>query len=209
MDHQTGTPAEYIFDKEYMDYCDDALDAFCAIYWPCAFKNKRGEQCVNVRERHAKGHQNRKGSVIGSGIYQASFKAEDFCVEWFDQLKNHLKSYQVKLSQLSLEDERAMASKLHLGKMNHFYRRGGGASKYLSQSTCFCCLRDLAKHPLPCGHVLCTSCVKDYGDPYPKFTDSYRLGACPLHDHDSNFQAATEIYFKPPLAGLRILSLDG
>lgn len=195
-----------------MDHCDDALDEFCAIYWPCSFKNKRGEKCVNVKERHVKGHQNLKGSVIGSGTYQATFTAESFCYEWAENLKRYLKKYQAELTlqpMPSTTNERVLAGNLHLATMNDFYRRAGGASQYLSQSTCFCCLRELAKYPLPCGHVVCTPCVKDYGLPQRGMTGSYQIWACPLHDHDSHFAKPIQINFKPPLAGLRILSLDG
>jgi len=205
-------PADHILDSQYKHHCNTALEVFCAILWPCTFRSKRGEQCVNVKERHVKGHQNQRGSVIGSGPYESNFTYGNACAEWFHHLKTYLRGFQDKLqSQLMLSktDETVLVTKLHHAKTDEFYRRAGGALKFFSQSTCFCCLGDLAEHPLPCGHVLCTPCVKDYGRPHDELSSSYIVWSCPLHNRDFGFHTPTEIYFKPPLAGLRILSLDG
>jgi len=67
----------------------------------------------------------------------------------------------------------------------------------------------MAEHPLPCGHVLCTQCVKGYGSPTPGMPTMYAISSCPLHDAHDAFPAQWGVYFKPELAGVRILSLDG
>lgn len=100
-------------------------------------------------------------------------------------------------------------TKIHLINVNSFYHRVGGAQRFVSHSTCFCCLRELAEHPLPCGHVLCTPCIKGYGKPHSELSGSYTVATCPLHDFDAVFRVPAEILFKPPLAGVRVLALDG
>lgn len=169
---------------------------------------------MNVKDRHVKGHQNLRGTIIGSGPYESDFTFDNYCDEWLRHLKHYLTKFQKQLeSEMTtsrLEDEVAVTNKLHNSNVKDFYYRIGGARSFYSHTTCFCCLRDLAEHPLPCGHVLCTACVKGYGKPHEELSASFKISACPLHDgHQSVFLAPMEVHFKPPLAGLRILSLDG
>jgi hypothetical protein len=93
--------------------------------------------------------------------------------------------------------------------VKRFYQHLGGADKFVSHSVCFCCLREMTEHALPCGHVLCTRCVKGYGVPTERMPGMYVMASCPLHDNSAMFPAQWGVYFKPELAGVRILSLDG
>ena len=206
-------PAEHILEKQYLEHCDNALDDFCAIFWPCKYSNDRGERCVNVKERHVKGHQNQRGKVIGSGPHEADFTFDSFCEDWSRYLTSYFTSFQNELSsQMILSpstNETVVATRIHGLNVNSFYHHIGGAQKFYSQLTCFCCLRELAEHPLPCGHVLCTPCVKGFGKPHNALSNSYMIESCPLHSYNSAFTVPVNIHFKPPLAGVRILSLDG
>lgn len=205
-------PAEQILEKAYFDYCDAALDDFCAIFWPCTFSNKRG-QCVNVQDRHKKGHQNEKGQIIGTGEYVSDFTWEKFSDEWLHLLQDHLSKFQLTIEQMLTYSETMAeleaATRLHYENVNNFYQRLGGAQVFISHSACFCCLREMAEHPLPCGHVICTPCVKGYGKPQGNLAGLYTFATCPLHELDTTFSTPWEISFKPPLAGVRVLSLDG
>lgn len=127
-------------------------------------------------------------------------------------LTNHASDIQGKLhAQMGSPspDELVAVTKVHQANVNTFYRRVGGAQAYLSHSACFCCLREMAEHPLPCGHVLCTPCVKGFGKPHSHLAGSFTLASCPLHSSDTVFPVPWEAYFKPALAGVRVLSLDG
>ncbi|KAJ8114147.1 hypothetical protein OPT61_g3904 [Boeremia exigua] len=205
--------AEQILEMQYMDPCDTALDDFCAIFWPCSFVSRRGERCVNVKERHAKGHQNLRGSVIASGLYESSFTFDNFCEYWYRWLKHNLTKFQdefdTQMARPKSADPVEVTTKIHHANVTSFYYHMRGAHNFYSHTTCFCCLRELAEHPLPCGHVLCTACIKGYGKPHEELSGSFTIAACPLHDFEAVFSRPAEIYFKPPLAGLRILSLDG
>ncbi|KAF1965274.1 hypothetical protein BU23DRAFT_574994 [Bimuria novae-zelandiae CBS 107.79] len=205
-------PAEQILEKAYIEFCDTALDDFCAISWPCTFSNKRG-RCVNVKDRHKKGHQNEKGQIIGAGEYVSDFTWESFPDDWFALLQDHLSTFQLSVQQqiafAPAYSELSATTILHHTNINNFYQRLGGAQKFASHSACFCCLREMAEHPLPCGHVLCTPCVKGYGTTHEGTPGMYNIVACPLHESDTIFDTPWEVYFKPPLAGVRVLSLDG
>lgn len=65
----------------------------------------------------------------------------------------------------------------------------------------------IPQHSLPCGHVLCTPCVKGFGKSLNG--SEYSLESCPLHPDDGSWRDAYVIRFKPDLAGVRVLSLDG
>lgn len=205
-------PAEQILAKAYIDFCDSALEDFCAIFWPCTFSNKLG-RCVNVQDRHKKGHQNEKGKIIGTGEYISDFTWETFADDWERLLQEHLSHFQTNVQQQITYDttisELVATTNLHHANVNAFYQRLGGAQRFISHSACFCCLREMAEHPLSCGHVLCTPCIKGYGKAHEGTAGLYTVATCPLHEADTAGQAPWEVHFKPPLAGVRILSLDG
>lgn len=158
--------AEQILEKAYINYCDTVLDDFCAMFWPCKFKTRRG-RCVNVQKRHQKGHQNDKGQIIGTGAYESDFTFDSFAEEWLQLLQKHLSKFQQNVDQqeahISSPNEIQATTQLHCNNVNSFYQSLGGAQLFISHSACFCCLREIAEHALPCGHVLCTPCIKGYG----------------------------------------------
>ncbi|KAL5397840.1 hypothetical protein PMIN03_006175 [Paraphaeosphaeria minitans] len=211
--HSLQGPAEQILEKYYLQHCDYALEDYCAIFCPCTYRNKRGEQCVNVKERHPKGHQNKRGHIIGTGPYEAYFTFDNFMEDWANHLRASLTNFQNILSSRRLMspsvDEVQIVSKIHHGNLNKFYSHLGGAQRFISHTACFCCLREVAEHALPCGHVICTPCIKGYGKPHSDLPGSYTIGSCPLHEIDTIFPEPWDIHFKPPLAGVRVLSLDG
>jgi len=65
---------------------------------------------------------------------------------------------------------------------------------------------DVPEHPLPCGHVLCTACVKAYGT---QAKSTVSLPYCPLHREATRWAKPALIKFKPAGAGVRVLALDG
>lgn len=207
--HGLKGPAEQLLERYYMDYCDYALDDFCALFWPCSFSNKNG-RCCNVKEGHTKGHQNEKGKIISGGQYYSYFSWDSFENEWMHLLQAKVQHMQTAL-QLEMVNqpqasENLLASRLHHRYMNQFYLQLGGANHFKSHSACFCCLREMPEHPLPCGHVLCSPCIKEYGRPD---RGVIYVDTCPLHEMDTMFTAPWIIQLKPELAGVRVLSLDG
>jgi hypothetical protein len=192
-----------------MNYCDFALEDFCAKFCQCEFETKRG-RCVNFREGHSKGHQNERGSIIGTGPYVSSFNEDTFDHEWLRLLREKTKAIHAQVNEQlfqfrDLADDK-LTSDIHRSKMEEFFRRVGGATRLVSHSTCFCCLRDMPEHPLPCGHVLCWPCVSEYGVSCPGFM--IQMNSCPLHP-SYTFESPWYIKYKPELAGVRILNLDG
>ena len=194
-----------------MVYCEQAFSDFCNRHWPCSFHKKK-ERCVNVLFGHAsKGHQNEKGDVLATGDYVPSFHYNSNMCRWIQRLEQEMNYMQESrdkalLARPDLSAEE-ITSTLHLGNLSKFYTQIGSASKFMSHSTCFCCLREIPVHPLTCGHVLCTPCIHSYG--VPKGKGSIELLECPMGRAAEQWSESCLFRFKPPLAGVRVLCLDG
>ncbi|KAE8444662.1 hypothetical protein EG329_014318 [Mollisiaceae sp. DMI_Dod_QoI] len=161
----------------------------------------------------------RPGKIIGGdtlGWYQSNFSSDSYGKKWINLIMKDLTACEERLQQrrhsagstqynlLETED----AFHLHVEeKLRVFFRVTGGAEKYTSLATCYCCLMNVPEHPLPCGHVLCTPCIKGYGKKLEH--SSVRVEACPLHPEESERYGPWIIRFKPDFAGVRVLSLDG
>jgi len=202
---------DQLFEQRYSKLCEDVLREFCAKHWPCSFVHPKHGRCHVVKNVHnIKGHQNVNGHFLGDGEYNSAFWFNSYNETWKTLLRRNLKESedlrQLTASELQLSPISA-ASQVHKKLINDFFQRLGGASKFSSNSTCFCCLRELPEHPLPCGHVLCSPCVRTYGKQVNE--GLIRMTACPLHEQEMRQNMPLEIGFKPDHAGVRALCLDG
>jgi hypothetical protein len=204
-----GTPRRLLL--HYRESCNRALQEFCESWWPCDF-HKGALRCVNTSRGHAKGHQDFNGRVLGAGPYTSSFTEKSFQGEWQSILNDNLDDIRRQMESLTCIDdgasveEEVAAETIHLRRMNEFYASLGDLSACMNHSACFCCLRELPEHPLPCGHVLCTSCVISFGR--RKNRMALAMGFCPLHS-EQKWPHEWEIAVKPRYAGIRVLTLDG
>ncbi|KAF8852713.1 hypothetical protein BDZ45DRAFT_807214 [Acephala macrosclerotiorum] len=195
----------------YKESYSRALKDFCEICWPCSFMYK-GAHCVNTQRGHARGHQDAHGNLLYTGPYVSTggFTEESFGDDWHKMLESNLDQTRVRMSKMMrgeiAKEEQSAAAELHLERINQFYSKLGDLSRYRNHAACFCCLREFPEHPLPCGHVLCTPCVKSFARRKNRVT--YVLDWCPLHKHE-RWGQEWEIAVKPALAGVRILTLDG
>ncbi|KAK4626402.1 85/ calcium-independent phospholipase A2 [Fulvia fulva] len=200
----------------YEKFFDWAMGEYLEMHYPCSFISVDGtRQCMLVKARHQpKGHQDEKG-IIAAGDYQAAFDAS-FLPQWKTQLRSSIatiqRDFQYELEQASHSEdmhaipEERIALDLHGEYLNQFFEAVGPASSICSHATCFCCLMDVPEHPLACGHVLCTACIKAYGK---QTKSTVSVACCPLHVESTRWAKPAVINFKPPGAGVRILALDG
>lgn len=198
--------------KHYQESYNRALVEFCEDWWPCSFEHKHGP-CVNPRRNHDKGHQNSKGKILKYGPYtsQNDFTVESYQIEWHKLLDTKLHDMRRRLDERAAKepriDEEQASVELHHQLLEAFYANMEDlAASLTNPSACFCCLRELPEHPLPCGHILCTPCVKSFAA--EKGNVSYMMDHCPLHPR-SQFSSNCQILIKPSMAGVRILTLDG
>ncbi|KAF2211774.1 hypothetical protein CERZMDRAFT_42792 [Cercospora zeae-maydis SCOH1-5] len=201
--------------SNYEQFFDWAMGEYLEMHYPCSFISADGtRQCMLVKARHnVKGHQDEQG-IIATGDYQAAFDAE-FLPIWKSQLTAAIqriaRDFQYELDTISSGDEPSVpeeriALDLHIEYINQFFEAVGPASSMVSHATCFCCLMDVPEHALPCGHVLCTACIKAYGKPQKSVI---QVSCCPLHRESTHWAKPANIRFKPSGAGVRVLSLDG
>ncbi|KAF2792920.1 FabD/lysophospholipase-like protein [Melanomma pulvis-pyrius CBS 109.77] len=208
INYRKGQPQDLFGD--YLPNFENALTEFCNMHWPCEFSNKKG-RCVNVSKRHeSKGHQNENGKVLAAGEYQANF-TDKYKVTWMNSLKMRLAELQNDLKKLEeagaeLDDPLISIRQQHMENIVRFFFDVGGASKFTSHATCLCCLMRPPEHALQCGHVLCTNCVKSFGEVGKTTIDMRR---CPLHPFETKWERPWKIRVKPDFAGIRVLSLDG
>jgi hypothetical protein len=216
--------AQDIF-PQYREACESALGTIMSKLWPCAEQN-----CSNVRDGHKKGHQMSSGTVIKAGQpYSPTLGLiEELHKPWFlgrivenmHRMLGQVSDASARKTKLGLHSdgnwgELSEARKHHQHVMFDFLAKEAGPSqvnamtlplKFKDNIGCLLCLFGLATHTLPCGHVICSDCVQSYGQ--KQSSDSYELATCPLHAHPDWTHPAS-IRYKPDLAGVRVLSIDG
>jgi hypothetical protein len=209
-----------LFRKFYVPFCEAAFQHISNICLPCSYVG-RGKACVNVRLNHSKGHQDLQGKIIAAGDFQVNSNEEIVaCQTWIDELENELCSIENKLStELELQRSRSNDSEQvrtlefrnallrHKAFLERFYSDFSFATDNFSLSTCFCCLLEVPQHPLPCGHLLCAACVKDFGKHIDGTTTL--IEQCPLYPAQAWDVSNPLVHHKPDFAGTRILTLDG
>lgn len=205
----TGTAADII--PPYLEHLDNALENFCARYWPCEYVRPGKGRCVNVRNGHSKGHQSASGKVLAGGIYESRFTFETFQEQFRNEVYAFLDELLRRLPHNHSSDDRPevkAATEQHKNEiLKPFFShmlKGDETYEFLSHTVCLCCLFDFPEHSLPCGHVLCTRCLRAYGIVTKEHTVEF--WECPI---DGKKLRYTPFYLKPTHCGVRILTLDG
>ena len=78
-----------------------------------------------------------------------------------------------------------------------------------SSKTCFTCLQWVPDHALPCGHMYCEHCVKDFGQQRDSQRYVVEMNQCVLCLESWDTQSPQLMKLKPKCAGVRVLTLDG
>lgn len=199
---------------KYGESIDKVLKEFCDIHWPCEWVSpKKKTRCINRKSTHDKGHQLRNGSVH-SGTYESSFSVDKLrsffqqgihsaLVQLLEKLENECRN------RSDGKSEEMVAAELHRDKtVQSFYRKiRSGEDSLFSNTSCLICLMYTPEHRLPCGHVLCTSCLQAFG----KLEQDVMItiSSCPMPHRRIYWNDRWSIPIKPALAGTRILCLDG
>jgi len=170
-------------------------------------------RCVNVRSGHgSKGHQLKDGRVFAVGGYLSDFSFKSYRKEFQNKVYFRLQDLLKLLADCTNKGEirNIAAARIHRDDaLSLFYGNGTkeDARAFQSHSVCFCCLFETPEHALPCGHVLCTPCVKSYGR--VKSNNLIEMHECPLEINTPGRCLSLTLCLKPEAAGVRILTLDG
>lgn len=208
-----GRP-EQIF-PEYLDHLDNALENFCDRHWPCEHVDPKrlGDRCVNVRSGHgAKGHQSKSGKLLAAGDYISSFVfgGNQYKFQRDTYLKLVSLSDRVREKEaLGTPKEQAAADTHREIVMPQFYEHAsrGDVRSFVSHTVCFSCLIQPPEHALPCGHIICTSCLKTYGRLH--YDLLVEISAYPMERSGKRFRSTWKVFLKPPSCGVRVLALGG
>ncbi len=147
------------------------------------------------------------------GGYQSRFSFTDyrdvFVFDVYSHLDHLLKVLRSRVREGG-EHEAQAAADIHKDTvMFDFYKHtlDGRNSAFISHSTCFSCLVEPPEHPLPCGHILCSSCLRAYGR--SRGRSVVEIDGCPLESLLRAQDKPWRVLLKPAAAGVRILTLDG
>jgi hypothetical protein len=209
----TGSPNDLF--GQYEQFFQSALVMFWKSHVPCEFRTPEG-RCINVASAHTKGHQSLTGNIL-DGEFISSFSVDVYLPTWCEDIREAVRDISLHLQERIERDTGGATEERHFLKKHsenteRLFQKVGNADEYQSHSTCFCCLMRVPYHALPCGHVLCTRCIKDYGQPTNQGDNRfvYRMDFCPLHEQQTRrkWQGPCIVRFKPDHAGIRILCLD-
>ena len=166
---------------------------------------------VDIAQHGSKGHQFKNGRVVVVGDYFSNFSFESYQEAFQWDVHSRLTGLLQKLASRveeggELEPQVAAETHRDVG-MHSFYQhssQGRSDASFISHSTCFACLFEPPEHPLPCGHILCTSWLRAYG--HARGRTVVEIDGCPLEASNKGFW---RVFLKPSAAGVRILTLDG
>ncbi|KAA8903651.1 hypothetical protein FN846DRAFT_779968 [Sphaerosporella brunnea] len=209
--------------EEFEKYMNSAFEEFYSGRWPCGYQDKNGKKCcVNVANKHHKGHQAQGGRIFAVGAYirdqhhSPASTDEDHRKDFFNAVSNKYQSLAHTLESQNGDRFRRTAARLHretllspcyLGMWNETSKTGVRART--SHHTCFGCLFSPPRHVLHCGHVLCEDCIDDYSD-QDEMRMHFTVRTCPLcHQRGPLSTTPWTIKRDPWEAPPRILCLDG
>lgn len=201
----SGTAVDII--PPYFEHLDNALMNFCDRYLPCEYSRPGKGRCVNVRSGHTKGHQSASGKVLAGGQYESQFTFDAFREHFRNEVYIWLDELLCNLPRIGRSEDQAATEQHKTRILRPFFAHvleGNKTYDFSSHTVCFCCLFDFPEHSLPCGHVICTRCLKAYGNVTKEHTVEF--WECPI---DGKKLGHTPFHLKPAHCGVRVLTLDG
>ena len=168
-------------------------------------------RCVNVRAGHgSKGHQTKAGTIFHSGEYVSDFTwdayHEEFHAAVYFRLDHLMKLLDHRVREGESAENAAVAVHREHTLLAFYGKNLKDAGIFRSHSVCLCCLFEQPEHTLPCGHILCSSCVKSFGR--MKNKTLVEIQDCPLEADSAGRYKPCTVYLRPENVGLRVLVLD-
>lgn len=210
-----------VFDKHFHVICTRAADQFLLRYSQCSYIHpETGDECVNTSSGHVQGHQDASGLPLADGGFvSGDFDSSKFVrlveVRIVDMLKiiNDLESDRA--------ERRLCATRIHATIMEsvplkEFWTSAleskvTGYAQPTRASVCYGCLFGRPEYKLPCGHVICVSCVREFDESLrdKKYPGLAIHTSCILCGSSKQDTWPCEFQYLPDLSGIRVMSLDG
>lgn len=207
--------------------CTRVISSFLDNSAQCSYVDPdSGAKCVNTKSGHRIGHQSKYGELLQDGLFvSGSFSPSKFLFSIEKSLYDAMRSIN-STDPSSHHDWRRLVAALHKQNIAALRQYGGypcaspehrrglaSADRYAGQTTHFClgCLFGRPEYRLPCGHVICEDCVKDFDETnlenrYPGHFILRECIVCAAFTQD-NWPYSMRV--RPHMSGLRVLSLDG
>jgi hypothetical protein len=226
---------EVVFHAEFKAMCRRALDRFLSDTQPCAYvHSENGEKCINTKTGHAKGHQSADGSFLADGSFvDGIFDSGAFIDRINNTVSMTIKTIDDNLHSNGQERRQYAASKHRnllqsipdqsfwqtsftpqwTTQFNQRFGHAFGAHLSTRASVCYACLFGRPEYTLPCGHVVCFDCIREFdqssiSETYPGVAIHKECVLCSSND-TSNRNWPHTVEYQPDLSGIRVLTLDG
>lgn len=220
-----------VFNKELRGLCRRALDRFLASSQICTYIHpETGAKYINTKNGHAKGHQSVDGAVISEGGFVTGpFNLDRFLELVNDNIISALKDIN-QMTESSREARRSYAAERHrkllrLMPDQSFWTTSLNSPwiTYMASriaghigpraSVCYACLFGRPEYTLPCGHVICFNCIREFdqtpqAEKYPRTAIHTECVLCASRECKEG-KWPYYVEFRPDLSGIRLLSLDG
>lgn len=211
------------------------MDQFLNNSQPCAYIHpETGKKCVNTKNGHAKGHQGAEGTFLAGGNFvNDAFDSGSF-LELIDRtvfnaleaINNHVDSNREEKGQYLAELHRSYLDSIPNQSfwtesftaewINLFNERFGhisSASLTVRASMCYACLFGRPEYCLPCGHVICFECLREFdqastSERYPGVAIHNECVLCSSKAGEDGMWPYI-VEYRPDLSGICVLSLDG
>jgi predicted acylesterase/phospholipase RssA len=186
-------------------------------------------KCTLLLRSHAElQHQNAEGHVIANGDFvdRAGLVAglqdqwQQCMIEHIEEvgkaIKQQSETNDVRGSQKTLEVDAIWT--VHSQALAKLTRENPSLNIGVDYtiSPCFYCFREVGSNTLPCKHAVCEPCARsiefesNFCNPTWKKDERFAVvDRCILHLETERFDEPTYLYTRPPLAGYRVLALDG
>jgi hypothetical protein len=206
-DRKTET-SEY----SYRQLCNRATNRYQEQHAPCEFEytstiSRDVYPCVKKYRHHGDLHRILRKSKVSDkefyGRFDTEFIPERF--RWDEQVLRWLRDTEPGIG-MTKEAAKSQVVRQHLIRLRTFFSKTLLDTEVF-HTTCLSCFNHPPEHKLPCGHLICTPCARDFG----KIDGGHGLSAaiCPLHESKQWAGSERLATLQPPSAGLRVLSLDG
>lgn len=171
-------------------------------------------KCVNKKKTHDKGHQDATGRFLDNGPFCGTNLNPALFINSIEtSVRSAMRSVngQVGPNSPLWHKELCTLHEIHIEKLRRLGAFAEAVKADLGASdsrVCYGCLFRNPNYRLPCRHVLCEACLRDYGQDGAAFSSAV-LRRCIICGDSEKQGWPFKVRLKPDLGGLRVLSLDG
>jgi len=199
-----------MFKNELRPICEDGILHYHKEYQKCAYTFPNGRKCVAFAITH---NEHCYGEIKAAGNFDHSGYPVDLnsTIERIEDLflEAYTKLYSSQTRDFKVQSRRQVTKLREDHLAGPLMAASDVWKKIKSNKTCLTCLQSVPDHVLPCGHVYCEECVKEFGHLSAHYECAVVMSHCILCRASFREGFTQLVKLKPRCAGVRILTLDG